>query len=322
MWKSQGTTEPMTRRTPNFLDKEARLAFWMLIPTFTVVFAFVIFPVIWNLWLSLKPVSLGDLRGSSLFKFNLTLENFQRVFGDPDFVPVLLTTFIYTVGGSALSILLGLTAALLVHGEFPGRSLLRGLFISPYIAPVVAVTFAWSFILDPQLGALNRLAVDKGLWEQPIPFLSQRWLELDIMGVSLRMPLALTSVILFEGWRYFPFAFLFILARLQGIPDRLYRAASVDGASPFQRFYHITLPQLITVLSTLFLFRFIWTINKFDDIFLLTRGQAGTKVMTIKVYDYAFGEFNIGASSAVAMILFGVLSLFLFIYLRWILKEE
>jgi len=322
MRRSEGTTKPMTRLTPTFLDKEARLAFWMLVPTFTVVMTFVIFPVIWNLWLSFKPVSLGDLRGSYLFKLNLTLENFQKVFGDPEFVPVLLTTFIYTIGGSALSILLGLMAALLVRGEFPGRSLLRGLFISPYIAPVVAVTFTWSFILDPQLGALNWLAVDKGLWEQPIPFLSQRWMELDIMGVSLRLPLALISVILFEGWRYFPFAFLFILARLQSIPDRLYQAASVDGASPFQRFYHITLPQLITVLSTLFLFRFIWTINKFDDIFLLTRGQAGTKVMTIKVYDYAFGEFNIGASSAVAMILFGILALFLFIYFRWILKEE
>jgi len=128
-------------------------------------------------------------------------------------------------------------------------------------------------------------------------------------------------VILFEGWRYFPFAFLFILARLQAIPDELYQAASVDGASPFQRFFHITLPQLATVLSTLFLFRFIWTINKFDDIFLLTRGQAGTKVLTLKVYDYAFGEFNIGASSAVAMILFGVLSIFLIIYFRWIAKE-
>ena len=158
---------------------------------------------------------------------------------------------------------------------------------------------------------------------QIIPRISKaEWMELDIIGMSFRLPLALISVILFEGWRYFPFAFLFILARLQGIPDELYKAASVDGASPFQRFYHITLPKLITVLSTLFLFRFIWTINKFDDIFLLTRGHAGTKVMTIKVYEYAFGEFNIGASSAVAMILFGILSLFIFIYFRWILKEE
>jgi multiple sugar transport system permease protein len=312
----------MKRGTSTFFDQEARLAFWMLFPTFTVVLAFVIFPVIWNLWLSIKPVSLEDLRGVSLFQFNLTFQNFLKVFGDPDFLPVLRTTLVYTIGGSVLSILLGLMAALLVHGEFPGRGLVRGLLISPYIAPVVAVTFTWSFILDPQLGVLNWLAVNEGLFSQPIPFLSQRWWVLEFLGVQIRIPLALTSVILFEGWRYFPFAFLFILARLQAIPEELYEAASVDGASPFQRFFRITLPQLTTVLSTLFLFRFIWTINKFDDIFLLTRGQAGTKVLTIKVYDYAFGEFNIGASSAVAMILFGILSLFLIIYFRWMVKEE
>ena len=312
----------MKSRTPTSSDQEARLAFWMLFPTFTVVLAFVIFPVIWNLWLSIKPVSLGDLRGISLFQLNLTLQNFQKVFGDPDFLPVLRTTLIYTIAGSALSILLGLIAALLVHGEFPGRGLVRGLFISPYIAPIVAVTFTWSFILDPQLGVFNWLAVNKGLLSQPIPFLSQRWWTLEMLGVEIRLPLALISVILFEGWRYFPFAFLFILARLQAIPDELYQAASVDGASPFQRFFHITLPQITTVLSTLFLFRFIWTINKFDDIFLLTRGQAGTKVLTIRVYDYAFGEFDIGASSAVAMVLFVILSVFLIIYFRWMAREE
>jgi multiple sugar transport system permease protein len=237
-------------------------------------------------------------------------------------VSALLTTLIYTIAGSTLSILLGLIAALLVHEEFPGRGLVRGLFITPYIAPVVAITFTWGFILDPQLGVLNWVGVDRGLLAQPIPFLSQRWWDLELMGISVRLPLALTSVILFEGWRYFPFAFLFILARLQAIPDELYQAASVDGASPFQRFRHITLPQITGVLSTLFLFRFIWTFNKFDDIFLLTRGQAGTKVLTIKVYDYAFGEFNIGASSAVAMVLFGVLSIFLLIYFRWVAKES
>jgi multiple sugar transport system permease protein len=281
----------MKPRQPTFFDQEARLAFWMLFPTFTVVIAFVIFPVIWNLWLSIKPVSLADLRSLSLLQFNFTLQNFQKVFGDPDFLPVLRTTLIYTIAGSALSILLGLIAALLVQGEFPGRGLVRGLFISPYIAPVVAVTFTWSFILDPQLGVLNWAAVNKELFAQPIPFLSQRWWVLDILGMQIRIPLALTSVILFEGWRYFPFAFLFILARIQAIPNELYQAASVDGASPFQRF-------------------------------LLTRGQAGTKVLTIKVYDYAFGEFNIGASSAVAIVLFGILSLFLIIYFRWMAREE
>ena len=292
-----------------------------MVPSFAVVFAFVVFPVLWNIWLSLKPVSLADLRGPSLWHVNLTLENFRKVFQDPDFAQVLSATLIYTFGGSVLSILLGSAAALLVHTEFPGRSLLRGLFISPYIAPVVAVTFTWSFILDPQLGVLNWLAVNKGLISQPIPFFSQRWMDLDFLGRTWRLPLALTSVVLFEGWRYFPFAFLFILARLQSIPEELYQAASVDGATPVQRFIHITVPQLAPVLAILFLFRFIWTINKFDDIFLLTGGQAGTKVMTIKVYEYAFGQFNIGAGSAVAMVLFGVLLIFMVVYFRWIMRE-
>jgi multiple sugar transport system permease protein len=312
----------MTPSVSSLAEKESRLAFWMLVPTFTVVFAFVVFPVLWNIWLSFKPVSLADLRGSSLFDFNVTLSNFRKVFGDPEFSQVLTATLIYTLGGSFFSIVLGLTAALLLHEQFPGRGLLRGLLISPYIAPVVAVTFTWSFILDPQLGLLNWLAVKTGILSQPVPFLSQRWLALEFMGRTWHLPLALTSVILFEGWRYFPFAFLFILARLQSIPEELYQAASVDGAGPFGRFIHITLPQLSAVLATLFLFRFIWTINKFDDIFLLTGGQAGTKVMTIKVYDYAFGEFNIGAGSALAMVLFGILSVFLFIYFRWIVRES
>jgi len=311
----------MTRNGHTLFERESALAFWMLVPTFAVVFAFVLFPVLWNIWLSLKPVSLADLRGSPLLDFNVTVGNFQKVFGDPEFSQVLFVTLIYTVGGSFFSVLLGLIAALLLHEPFPGRALLRGLLISPYIAPVVAVTFTWSFILDPQLGVLNWLAVKNGLLSQPVAFLSQRWLGFEFMGRTWRLPLALTSVIFFEGWRYFPFAFLFILARLQSIPEDLYQAAAVDGAGPLRRFFHITLPQLATVLATLFLFRFIWTINKFDDIFLLTGGQAGTKVMTIKVYDYAFGEFDIGAGSALAMVLFGILSIFLTLYFRWIMKE-
>jgi multiple sugar transport system permease protein len=294
----------------------------MVFPAFAVVLAFVIFPVLWNIWLSLKTVFLADLRGPLLLDFDLSLANFRKVFGDPEFFTVLSTTLVYTVGGSALSIAMGLAAALIVHDAFPGRNLLRGLLISPYIAPVVAVTFTWSFILDPQLGILNWLAVDAGLLPRPVPFLSQRWWQFTILGLDLRLPLALTAVVLFEGWRYFPFAFLFILARLQAVPEELYRAASVDGASPLQRFRHITWPQLRVVLSTLFLFRFMWTINKFDDIFLLTRGQAGTEVLTIKVYDYAFGQFDIGAGCAVAMILFLVLIFFLLIYFRWMTKES
>jgi multiple sugar transport system permease protein len=319
--RKEALSESLGKKRSRLQDQEARLAFWLLLPTSVIVLTIVIFPVLWNIWLSVKPVSLGDLRDASLFDWNLTLDNFLRVFREPDFDRVIVTTLVYTLSGSALSILLGLFAALLVQDEFPGRAFIRGLFISPYIAPIVAVTFTWSFILDPQLGVLNWFALKHGLLSQPIPFLSQRTWELRLFGISFPLPLALISVIFFEGWRYFPFAFLFILARLQAIPEELHHAAAVDGAGRFQRFRHITLPQLAAVLSTLFLFRFIWTFNKFDDIFLLTRGEAGTKVMTIKVYDYAFGAFDIGAGSAVAMVLFGVLSVFLLIYFRWVARE-
>src|SRR4030066_1448661 len=105
----------MTPSVSPLAEKEGRLAFWMLIPTFAVVFAFVVFPVLWNIWLSVKPVSLADLRGSSLFDFNVTLSNFRKVFGDPEFSQVLTVTLIYTLGGSFFSILLGLPAALLLH---------------------------------------------------------------------------------------------------------------------------------------------------------------------------------------------------------------
>ena len=154
----------MDRKERTFFHYDARLAFWMMLPIVVIVLSLVIIPVLWNLWLSFKEVSLEDLREISLFSFHPTSTNFAKVFSDPDFLSVLVTTLLYTVFGSALSVFLGLGAALLVHGDFAGRKVLRGLLISPYIAPIVAVTFTWSFILDPQLGVINWLLVDQGFF--------------------------------------------------------------------------------------------------------------------------------------------------------------
>jgi len=144
--------------------------------------------------------------------------------------------------------------------------------------------------------------------QEPIHLLGQR-------------PWAMFSLIAFESWRYFPFNFLFILARLQAIPEVFYEAAAVDGATPLQKFFYITLPQLKLVLATLLLLRFMWTFNKFDDVFLVTRGTAGTRVLTIKVYDFLIGEFNVGAGAAMALILFGALGLFLAMYFKWVMPR-
>jgi multiple sugar transport system permease protein len=251
-----------------------------------------------------------------LTNFDFTLNNFRAVLGGREFLPTLFTTLAYTLFGACGSIFLGICAAQLLNAKFPLRGLLRGLFLFPYVAPVIAVAFTWTFLLDPFSGSLNALALELGAFNEAVPFLSQRTFTLSFFGLDIRLPLALTTVILFDAWRYFPFAFLFVLARLQAIPSALYESAKVDGAGPFAQFRFITLPQLALVLSTLFLLRFIWTFNKFDDIFLLTGGAAGTQTLPVLVYDNAFGREDIGLGAATAVILFVILALFLSVYFR------
>jgi len=413
-------------RKTTLAAREARLAFWMLAPTFLIVFAIVLFPVAANLWISVKPVTLADLRpprpvvrlrvlqpatiegeqlvlryqmrNSSqsvqvtqvalfdvlpaglipvdldprcafvaprlrcdlgtwqggerqnldlrflatagfvradarepwgehtairgrapnvLTNLRFTLANFRTVLAGAEFLPALWVTLAYTLFGTIGSILLGLFAAQLLNAPFAGKGLLRGLFLFPYVAPVIAVAFTWAFLLDPLSGTVNALGVRFGLLGQAVAFLSQRSLEVHLLGLRVAVPLALSTVIAFEAWRYFPFAFLFILARFQAIPRDMYEAAQVDGASPLQQFWFITLPQLVGILSTLFLLRFIWTFNKFDDVFLLTGGAAGTKTLTVQVYDQAFALADLGAGAAVAVTLFVILAAFMVVYFRY-----
>jgi len=251
-----------------------------------------------------------------------TLDNFRTVLDARQFWPSVWVTIVYTLASTIGVLILGLFAAQLMNHRFKGKGLMRGMLLFPYVAPVIAVAFTWQFFLDPFSGTLNALLQQAGIISNPIPFLSERVYEFTPFGLPLRIPLALTSIVSFGAWRYFPFAFLFILSRLQAIDDQLYESADLDGASPFQQFWYITIPQLWSVLSTLFLLRFMWTFNKFDDVFLLTGGAAGTKTLPILVYDNAFGRSDIGAGAATSVILFIFLAIFLSIYFTTIEKED
>ena len=143
----------------------------------------------------------------------------------------------------------------------------------------------------------------------------------DLLGFDFKLRLALTTVIMFEIWRYFPLAFLFILARLQAIPKELYEAADVDGASPFQKFFNITLPQITAVISILFMIRFIWNFNKFEDVFLLTGGASGTRTLPINVYQQGFAISDIGMGSAVSIVIVVLLLMFMFFYFKLLGKR-
>ena len=155
----------------------------------------------------------------------------------------------------------------------------------------------------------------------PINFFGQRMIEVSFFGVAFNLPMALTMVILFEVWRYFPLSFLFILARMQSIPSDIYEAAEIDGATPMQQFRFLSLPHIAGILAVLFLLRFIWTFNKFDDIFLLTGGNAGTRTLTVNVYEQAFAISNLGAGAAVAVVIFVLLLVFSVIFIRFSPKD-
>ena len=157
--------------------------------------------------------------------------------------------------------------------------------------------------------------------EKPINFFGQKYTAVSVFGYEFNFPLALTMVIMFEIWRYFPLAFLFILARLQAVPKDLYEAAEVDGAGPLRKFINITLPQITAILSILFMIRFIWNFNKFEDIFLLTGGASGTRTLPINVYQQGFAVSNIGMGSAVSIVIVVLLIIFMIIYFKLIGKR-
>ncbi|MBV6658095.1 MAG: sugar ABC transporter permease [Devosiaceae bacterium] len=256
-----------------------------------------------------------------LTNLDFTLENFQRVFSASEFWSVLRVTIYYTVFSTAGALIVGLFAAQLLNTAFKGRGILRGLFLFPYVAPVIAVAFTWLILLDPFSGTVNAMLVEMGLIGAPINFFGTRDVPITIFGLTFDFPVALSTVIAFEAWRYFPLSFLFILAAMQSISTEMYEAAEIDGATPLQQFWYLSLPQLIGILSVLFLLRFIWTFNKFDDIFLLTGGAAGTRTLTVQVYEQGFALSNLGAGAAVAVVVFFVLLAFALAFFRFSPKE-
>jgi multiple sugar transport system permease protein len=428
-------TKPVATAPPNVLGpmarREMRLAYSMLLPTFAIVLAIVLVPLLANFWISVKPVGLGDLRPATLFtnerlrgdfegpgstaelqyrirnssrdkeikaagftdtlpeglmitgepdercategrtltcflgdiepgfrgeislevtasrgyldnpvnprdsepavsgsadniltNFEFTGQNFARIFSSADFWTVLRVSLYYTIFGTAGALVLGLFAAQLLNTAFQGRTILRGLFLFPYVAPVIAVAFTWVVLLDPFSGTLNSILRQIGAINEPINFFGQRSVPLDFFGLTFDFPVALTTVIAFEAWRYFPLSFLFILARMQSISSDMYEAAEIDGATPLQQFWYISLPQLVGILAVLFLLRFIWTFNKFDDIFLLTGGAAGTRTLTVDVYEQAFAISNLGAGAAVAVVVFVVLLFFSLVFFKFSPQDE
>jgi multiple sugar transport system permease protein len=300
---------------------DARAGLALISPTLVVVLVMVVVPILWTVLLAFQRLRLLNLRSAGLFG-EFTLGNFDNVFGAAPFWSALATTLAYSVLGTAGAIGIGLAAALALRRPFRGRGFVRALMLLPYVAPIVAVTFAWTTMLNPQFGVTNHWGTRLLGWDEPIAFLSQRSSEVTLLGLTFGVPTALLTVIAFEAWRSFPFAFLFLTARLQAVPGVLEEAARVDGATLTQRFRHVLLPQLMPTIAVLAVLRFIWTFNSFDDIYLLTGGGAGTEVVAVSVFNSLTARGNIGEAAAQALLLAAILAVLVGLYLWRLAPRE
>ncbi|MEA3374691.1 MAG: sugar ABC transporter permease [Chloroflexota bacterium] len=292
------------------------MAWFLILPTAFIVFGLVLFPALFSIWISFHDVGLNNLNDVFHAPF-VGLENYRRVFNDfafkwqgPGNWGAAVTSIVYSFSSTILTVVMGLIAALLLNRPFRARGLARAVFLFPYVAPIVSVAFVWRWILDPRpSGVLNDVLMRLGLIQLPKAYLSTRGL-------------AIILVIVFAAWRYFPFAMLMLLARLQAIDGTLYEAAEVDGASSWQKFRFVTVPELRYVLGATFLLRLIWTFNKFDDIFLLTGGGFGTNVLPVLTYQFSFRSYDFGKGAATAMILLVMLIVFLVVYVGLMMRVE
>jgi len=237
--------------------------------------------------------------------------NYKMLFSDPLFYSSLLNTIIWIVGIILFQFLLGFATALLLNKNFVLRGLARSLILIPWVTPSVITALMWRWMYDGNYGLINQLLAKSGIIKQFIPFLAD-------------MNLALPSIMFALVWQGFPFFAIMLLAGLQAIPDQLYEAAEIDGASHVQRFWSITVPMLKPVILTTVLLRTIWVANSLDVILIMTGGGPGYSTYTLPVYSYvkAYKGMDFGYSSAIAVLLTVLLMIIVTGYVRNILKGD
>lgn len=282
------------------------LPYLLLLPCFLVVIILYGYPMVLTFINSFNRVNL--LTGSSDF---IGLANYKAIFNDPQFYKSLSVTVKYTVITVFLKIFLGFLLAYLLSSNIFAKKQFRFLVLIPWAIPQVAVSTLWKWILDGRYGYINYFFMKLGITKSPILFLSDP-------------KIALYCAAFVDAWLGISFVSMMFLAALEQIPTSLYEAAEIDGANKRRQFFDITLPGIKHTFVTILILVTIWTFNSFNVIYVLTQGgpMRSTETLIIKIYQEAFSRFNIGASSALTMIVVVILSLMTFIYSRRLLNEK
>jgi ABC-type sugar transport system permease subunit len=285
---------------------DRQLGALFLAPFAVVASAFVVYPAAESMRLAFY----SKLPFRPTFTF-VGLDNFRFILEDPVFWAAARQAVVWTLASTALQTILGVAIAILLNQAVRGITLFRGLLLFPYMVPTVVIALIWRWMFNPELGVVNATLRGTGLVTRDIYWLSDpTW--------------AMVSTILLNVWKYTPFVVICVLSRLQSIPPELDEAAQVDGAGAWPRFVHIVLPQLKTVLAVVVVFRTIWTFNKFEEIYLLTRGGPGTSTFNLAVYAFeqATANLKLGAAAATGVVMLGVLFAGSTLYLRLLRSED
>lgn len=289
-----------------FERSERRLGYMLISPTVIAMGVMILFPFISAIWLSFHRKS--PISPKTTF---IGFENYAYIFKNEEFWQSFLNNVIWTGSCVGLELIIGIALGLLMHQKFKGRAVVRGLVLFPYMIPSVVACLVWQWLFNDLYGVVNHFLRSIGLLESSIIWLGHPFW-------------AMVSCILVTVWSRTPFIIIVVLARLQTIPEELYEAAQIDGATSIQRFLTITLPQLRSVLIIAILLRSLWTYKNFDIIWLLTRGGPLYSTQTLPIYGYkeAFLSMFMGRGASISVTIFLTLAIFSFLFLYLMRKQE
>jgi multiple sugar transport system permease protein len=276
---------------------------WFVLPFLVFFAAFLAWPVIYGLWMSLTDQSLTGAGGFT------GLSNFAEAFADPEVWRTLGNTVWFTIISSVPLVLFALVMALLVNLGLPGQWLWRLSFFAPFLLMVTVVTLIWVWMFQPDLGLVNHLLGYVGIG--PVGWLSEE-------GV------AMWSIAIATVWWTVGFNFLLYLAALQNIPQHLYEAASIDGAGGWRRLFSITLPLLKRTTGLIIVLQILASLKVFDQIYLMTSGgpAGSTRSILLYVYDTGFTGYRLGYAAAISYIFFALIVVLAIAQMKFFSRRE
>jgi multiple sugar transport system permease protein len=261
------------------------------------------YPLYYNVAMSLQQFTVASfLTGVAPF---VGFSNYADRLGDPLFVGALGKTAVFTVFSIAGQMTIGVLLALFFRTRFPFSNAMRALLLAPWLLPLVVSASVWKWMYAQDYGILNYILVKIGVAAEPVPWLiDQTW--------------SMVAVILTNIWIGIPFSMAVFHSGLQAVPAEIFEAAELDGASPWQRFWRVTLPLLKPLTAIVFVLSVTYTIKVFDLIFVLTAGGPANATQTLAIYSYqlSFRNMDFGHGAAVGNVLVVISLVFAFFYLR------